>query len=298
MKFVCYKEFDDSAEPVFPGIVYKGKILPLARVVAVAEAFSPKGLLVPEDLNALITLLPLYAKAVKELEKTKALDQIWQEVGVTPAAPLPRPNRILAIGRNYAEHATEMGNEVPQEPIVFLKASTSVIGSNQPIVLSQNIGRVDYEGELAVVIGKTGKDISESEAMSFVVGYTLCNDVTARDQQKRDSARGLPWFLSKSHDTFGPMGPCVVTADEIKNPHALEITVTVNGEVRQQGNTSQMLFSIPKLIAYLSKQLALEPGDVIITGTPPGVGPLSVGDTVEVTIPEIGTLSNTVIEEE
>ncbi|BDI29284.1 2-hydroxyhepta-2,4-diene-1,7-dioate isomerase [Capsulimonas corticalis] len=297
MKFVCYKEFDDPLEPTYPGIMYKGKILPLARVVAVAEAVHPRSLNLPEDLNHLVALLPTYVEAVKELEKGKILDQIWQELGVSPVAPLPRPNRILAIGRNYADHAAEQDADVPIEPIVFLKASSSVIGPEAEIVLPEGVGRVDYEGELAVVIGKSGKNIAERDAMGYVVGYTLFNDVTARDEQKRAFAQSLPWFLSKSYDTFGPMGPCLVTADEIRNPHNLEITTTLNGIVKQQANTSQMLFTIPQLIAFISKRIALEPGDVIITGTPSGIGPIHAGDLVEVRIPEIGSLSNNVVNE-
>jgi 5-oxopent-3-ene-1,2,5-tricarboxylate decarboxylase/2-hydroxyhepta-2,4-diene-1,7-dioate isomerase len=298
MKFVCYKEFDDPQEPTVPGLLYKGKTLPLARVLAVAEAFHPRGLTVPADFSLLIAALPRFAEAVKELEKSRTLDQIWQEAGVTLAAPLPRPSRILAIGRNYAEHAKELGNEAPTEPIVFQKASSSVIADGAPIVLPPHIGRVDFEGELAVVLGKGGKNVSEAEAMSLVAGYTLFNDVTARDEQKRAQARSLPWFLSKSYDTFGPMGPCLVTADEIPDPHKLELTLSVNGEVKQQSSTGGMIFSIPFLISYLSRQMALEPGDVIATGTPPGVSPLHPGDTVEVRIPEIGTLTNPVIGEE
>ena len=298
MKFVCYKEFDDPLEPTFPGLIYKGKTLPLARVVAVAEAFHPRGVQVPDDLNALIGLLPTFSATLKDLEKNKVLDMIWQEVGVTIVAPLPRPNRILAIGRNYADHAKELGNDVPDTPIVFLKPSTAVIASGESIVLPAGKGRVEHEGELAVVIGKAGKNVPEDEAMSLVAGYTLCNDVTARDQQKRDFARGLPWFLSKGYDTFAPLGPCLVTADEIKNPGDLTITVTVNGEVRQRASTSLMIFSIPKLISYLSNQFALEPGDIIITGSPSGIGPIVAGDIVDVNIPEIGTLSNPVVNED
>jgi 5-oxopent-3-ene-1,2,5-tricarboxylate decarboxylase/2-hydroxyhepta-2,4-diene-1,7-dioate isomerase len=298
MKFVCYREFDDPQEPIYPALLHRNKVLPLARVIAVAEAFHPRGLTAPADLDALIARLPSYLEAIKELAQGKALDQIWQEAGVVTVAPLPRPKRILAIGRNYSEHAKELGNEAPDEPIVFQKASSSVIGPGQPIVIPPHRGRVDFEGELAVVIGREGQNVSEAEAMSFVAGYTLINDVTARDEQKRAQARNLPWFLSKSHDTFCPMGPCFVTADEIKDPHALQLTTSVNGEIKQQASTSEMLFSIPKLIAYLSQQMALEPGDVIPTGTPPGVGPLHPGDTVEVYIPEIGTLTNPVIGED
>jgi len=298
MKFVCYREFDDPQEPILPGILHKGRTLPLSRVVAVAEALAPKGLSVPDDPFAVLSRLTGYAAALRDLEKARILDKLWPEAGVTSAAPLPRPHRILAIGRNYAEHAREMGNDAPSEPIVFQKASTSVIASGQPIVLPPHVGNVDFEGELAVVIGAAGKNVSEAEAMSLVAGYTLINDVTARDEQKRAIAKSLPWFLSKSYDTFGPLGPCLVTPDEIPDPQNLLLTLTVNDEVKQQTNTSEMLFSIPALIAYLSRHFALAPGDVIATGTPPGVAPLKPGDIVEVTIPEIGTLSNPVIGED
>ena len=298
MKFVCYKEFDDPQEPVLPGIFRNGKILPLTRAIAVAEALAPKGVSVPDDLNAVMARLPGYVTALRDLEKARVLDKLWLEAGVTTLAPLPRPHRILAIGRNYSEHAKELGGEVPGEPIVFQKASTSVIASGQPIVLPPNVGRVDFEGELAVVIGTAGRNISEAEALSHVAGYTLINDVTARDVQKRAIAKSLPWFLSKSYDTFGPLGPCIVTPDEIPNPQNLTLTLSVNGEIKQQVNTSEMIFSIPALIAYLSQHIALAPGDVIATGTPSGVAPLKPGDLVEVRIPEIGTLENPVIGED
>ena len=298
MKFVCYKEFDDPQEPFLPGVFRNGKTLPLARVVAVAEALAPKGLTVPDDINLVIGRLPSYAGAVRDLERARVLDKLWQEAGVTPAAPLPSPHRILAIGRNYGEHAKELGNDAPDEPIVFQKASTSVIADGRPIVLPPNIGRVDFEGELAVVIGTAGRNVSEAEAMSLVAGYTLINDVTARDEQKRAIGKSLPWFLSKSYDTFGPLGPYLVTPDELPDPMNVQLTLSVNGEVRQQASTSEMLFSIPFLISYLSHRFALHPGDVIATGTPPGVGPLNAGDMVEVRIAEIGTLTNPVIGED
>lgn len=298
MKFVCYKEFDDPQEPFLPGIFYKGKTLPLARIVAVAEALTPRGLSIPNDLNLVVGRLTGYAGAVRDLEKARVLDKLWQEAGVTAAAPLPSPHRILAIGRNYGEHAREMDNDIPDEPIVFQKASTSVIADGRPIVLPPNVGRVDFEGELAVVIGTAGRNVPEAEALSLVAGYTLINDVTARDEQKRAIGKSLPWFLSKSYDTFGPLGPYIVTPDEIPDPQNVQLTLTVNGEVKQQASTSEMLFSIPFLISYLSHHFALFPGDVIATGTPPGVGPLHPGDLVEVRIAEIGTLSNPVIGED
>ena len=234
-------------------------------------------------------------RACAVLLETGQLDDLLLP-GFTPRqAPLPRPNRILAIGRNYAEHAKELGNAVPEEPVVFLKASQSVLGPDQEIQIPAWVGRVDYEGELLVVLGKGGKNIAEADALSHVVGYTCFNDVTAREKSKALQAKGHPWFLAKSLDTFGPLGPHLVTVDEIPDPSDLGVQLTVNGEVKQDGRTSQMIHSIPALITYLSRWFALEPGDVIATGTPAGVGPLAVGDLVEVTIEGIGTLRSAVV---
>lgn len=211
-------------------------------------------------------------------------------------APLPRPNRIFGIGRNYAEHARELGNAVPEdEPIVFLKGSETVVGPNAPIEIPENAGRVDFEGELLVVIGTGGKHIAESDAMKHIAGYSVFNDVTAREIQRAAQDKKRPWFIGKSLDTFGPLGPFLVTPDEIPDPHNLRLTLTVNGETRQNDTTGSMIYSIPFLIAHLSRYFALHPGDVIATGTPSGVGPIVPGDTVTVTVEGVGTLSNPVI---
>ena len=214
--------------------------------------------------------------------------------GTALAAPLI-PGRALCIGRNYAAHAEELGNAVPDEPVVFLKASSCVIGHGEAIVAPEWIGQVDYEGELLVILGAGGENIPESNAMNLVAGYTCFNDVTARAKSKSLQSKGHPWFLAKSRDTFGPMGPWAVPASAFPDPTAIRVSLTVNGETRQTGATAQMLHSIPALIAFLSKWIALLPGDVIATGTPPGVGPLQVGDTVAVTVDGIGTLENPVI---
>lgn len=209
--------------------------------------------------------------------------------------PFLRPNRVIAIGRNYGEHAKELGNAVPEEPIVFLKASNCVIGPNDAIEIPDWVGRVDYEAELLVVIGKGGKNIPEADAMKHVAAYSAFNDVTAREKQRAAQEKKQPWFLAKSMDTSGPLGPYLVTADEIPDPHNLKISLTVNGETKQSDTTGSMIYSIPFLISYLSKWFRLEMGDVIATGTPSGVGPLHPGDTVEVTIEGIGTLRNPVV---
>ena len=296
MKFICYREFDDPEEPIHPGIVIGTKVLPLARVLTVSEAIHPQNLTIPDDLFELIGMLPTFAKVVKDLAASKILDQLWQEVGVTLAPPLPRPNRIFGIGRNYVEHTRETGHEPPlDEPIVFLKASTSVIASGQSIVIPSWAERVDFEGELAVVIGLAGKDIPREQAMRHVAGYTLFNDVTERAMQTRDIAKSQPWFRSKSIDTFGPLGPVLVTADEIRDPAKLTLRTEVNDKVVQEASLRDLIHPVEELIAFLSRHFALEPGDVIATGTPPGIGPLAAGDIVRVTVPEIGTLANPVV---
>ena len=211
------------------------------------------------------------------------------------ACPLPTPHRILAIGRNYADHAKELGNAIPDEPVVFQKANSSIIGPGASIVLPTAIGQVDHEGELLVVIGTGGRDIALDAALGHVAGYSIINDVTARAKSKALQAKGYPWFLAKCRDTFGPIGPFVVAANSLIDQFPLTIDVTVNGEVRQHGTTDQMIHDVAALIHYLSTVTELMPGDCIATGTPSGVGPLVAGDSVTVTISGIGTLTNPVI---
>ena len=211
------------------------------------------------------------------------------------ACPLPAPNRILAIGRNYADHAKELGNAIPDEPVVFQKANSSIIGPGESIVLPTAIGQVDHEGELLVVIGTGGRDIALDAALEHVAGYSIINDVTARAKSKALQAKGYPWFLAKCRDTFGPIGPVVVAASSLAEQFPLTIDVTVNGTLRQHGATDQMIHDVAALIHYLSTVTELMPGDCIATGTPSGVGPLVAGDSVTVTISGIGTLTNPVI---
>jgi 2-keto-4-pentenoate hydratase/2-oxohepta-3-ene-1,7-dioic acid hydratase in catechol pathway len=199
------------------------------------------------------------------------------------------PSKIVAIGRNYHAHAKELGNEVPKEPLLFLKPPSSLIAHGEHIVLPKQSERVEHESELAVIIRKRAKHVSESDALSYVFGYTCANDVTARDLQKKD----VQFTRAKSFDTFCPLGPCIETE---LSPQEQEVRCLVNGAVRQDGNTRDMVFSVAFLIAYISSVMTLEVGDVIITGTPHGVGPLLHGETVEVSISGVGTLSNQVID--
>ena len=172
-----------------------------------------------------------------------------------------------------------------------------MIGPGESVVCPRDIGRVDYEVELAVIVGKSGRRISREEAPSHIAGYTILNDVTARDMQSRDLAEARPWFLSKSPDTFGPMGPCITLPDEIHEPCELDLSLRVNGDTKQKSNTRNMIFNVPELIHRLSKYLTLEPGDVISTGTPEGIGPVAPGDVMEAEVERIGVLRTPVAAE-
>ena len=198
------------------------------------------------------------------------------------------PSKVVCVGKNYADHAKELGGEVPAEPVIFIKPNTTVVGENDPIVLPPQSGNVHHEVELAVVISHLCKNVSVERAHEVILGYTIANDVTARDLQNTDGQ----WTRAKSFDTFCPLGPWIET--EI-DPSNLELTCEVNGEVRQAGNTKDLVRSAHEMVAWISNVMTLLPGDVILTGTPAGVGPINAGDIVEVTISGIGTLSNPVV---
>jgi 2-keto-4-pentenoate hydratase/2-oxohepta-3-ene-1,7-dioic acid hydratase in catechol pathway len=198
------------------------------------------------------------------------------------------PSKIVAIGKNYADHAREMGGEPPAEPVMFLKPSTSVIGPAAPIVYPTLSQQVDFEGELAVVIGRLCRDVPVEKATDVVLGYTCANDVTARDLQRSDGQ----WSRAKGFDTFCPLGPWI---DTEVDPSDLAITTTVNGETKQDARTSLLLHDVGELVAFASAVMTLLPGDVILTGTPAGVGPVVPGDEISVTIEGIGTLTNSVV---
>ena len=260
----------------------------------------------PSDMTALIDLggsaLEAASEAVERSEDPLPLGAVRLH------APVPRPPKnVMCVGRNYREHATEFSrsgfdaserSEVPEHPVIFTKAVSSIVGPEEPIVLDNDpTGTVDYEGELAVVIGRAGRRIAPSDADDHVFGYTIVNDVTARDLQQRH----VQWFLGKSVDTFCPMGPVIVTADELPDIGASRLRTRVNDELRQEAPISELIFDVPSLIATISATTSLEAGDVIATGTPAGAGIgadpprfLSPGDRVEVSIDGIGTLGNPV----
>jgi 2-keto-4-pentenoate hydratase/2-oxohepta-3-ene-1,7-dioic acid hydratase in catechol pathway len=201
---------------------------------------------------------------------------------------LPAPSKIVCVGRNYVEHARELGNEVPERPLLFFKPPSALLAAGEPIVLPAASERVEHEGEIAVVIGRRAKDVAAADAWEYVAGIAALNDVTARDLQKTDGQ----WTRAKGFDTFCPLSALKALGEVDRD--GLEVVCRVNGEVRQHGRVGQMAFPIPVLIEYISKIMTLEPGDVIATGTPAGVGPLADGDVVEVEIPGVARISNPV----
>lgn len=204
--------------------------------------------------------------------------------------PPVEPSKIVAIGVNYRNHAVEMGHEIPKEPLIFLKPSTAVIGHNDFINYPLSSQRVDYEAELAVIIGKKACKVPEERAHEFILGYTCGNDVTARDLQKQDGQ----WSRAKGFDTFAPVGPKIVTDID---PSNLKIESYLNGELKQSSSTSNLIAPVPRLVSFISSVMTLLPGDIILTGTPSGIGPMKDGDLIEVKIEKIGTLKNKVRKE-
>jgi 2-keto-4-pentenoate hydratase/2-oxohepta-3-ene-1,7-dioic acid hydratase in catechol pathway len=252
----------------------------------------------PESMIPLLEAGPdALAAARKAADRSDAVRYPAAQVTLCP--PVPNPRKVICLGRNYKGHAAESGSPPPREPILFSKYATALIGQEQPIVLPAVSQEIDYEAELVVVIGKRGRPRNVDEARAFVFGYTIGNDVSARDwQTKKD---GKQWMVGKTFDTFAPLGPYLVTADEVPEAHSLSIRLRLNGQTMQDANTRDMIFRIEDVIAYLGLVFTLEPGDLIFMGTPPGVGfarkpPvfLKSGDLVEIEIERLGLLRNPV----
>ncbi|MBX5437217.1 MAG: fumarylacetoacetate hydrolase family protein [Alicyclobacillaceae bacterium] len=242
------------------------------------------------------------ARRVVEFARQKdlqAVDFAHPLAAVRRLAPVPRPGKIVCVGRNYHEHVNEMNNQVPTIPVLFAKFSNVICAHGDPVPHPGVSEELDYEAELAVVIGKRGRRIGEQAALDHVAGYTAFNDITVRDWQRRTPQ----WLQGKTFDHCGPLGPVLVTKDEIPDPHSLSIRLWLNGELRQSDNTGRLIFNIPRLISFISQIMTLEPGDVIATGTPGGVGVamnppgfMKVGDIVRVEIERIGVLENKIVE--
>ena len=257
----------------------------------------------PEDLLALLQSdRDIWSVTTSVIEWAGSLDS--EEPFLHPLAevqlgsPLPNPGKIICIGLNYHDHCREQGTDVPERPLLFSKFPTAITGPDSQIAWPADVSQqVDYEAELAVVIGRAGRNIPAEQALEYVAGYMVANDVSARDVQFSDKQ----WIRGKSFDTFCPIGPYLLTADEVEDPHNLAIRCWVNGELRQDSNTLEMIFKIPELLAFISRTSTLLPGDIIITGTPDGVGVfreppvfLKSGDVVEIEIDRLGRLRNTV----
>lgn len=255
------------------------------RVARFAGDDDPRfGVVGDEDGTPTIAVLkgdPLYAGYELTGQKVAIED-------VRLLAPVIPRSKVVCVGRNYAAHAAELGNDVPETPLVFLKPNTSVVGPGDPIVYPAQSSDVHFEGELAVVIGRICKDVPADDVAKVVFGYTVANDVTARDLQQTDGQ----WARAKGFDSFCPLGPWIETN---LDPADLRVTTELGGELKQDGRTSDMVFSVADIIAYVSSFMTLLPGDVVLTGTPDGVGPMQVGDTVSVTVEGIGTLTNQVV---
>lgn len=231
------------------------------------------------------------------LQRIEEVEDPGRKMDVRLGCPLCRPSKIICLGLNYLDHREESGFEKPQKPLLFCKTPNALAGPFDPILLPQSCDQIDWEVELAVVIGQAGKRIPAREALNYVAGFSVLNDVSGRQVQFSDSQ----WFRGKSFDTFAPMGPALVTVDEIENFQNLKLTARVNGEIMQDGNSADMIFDIPTIIAFISQDITLWPGDIISTGTPSGVGIfrdppvlLKAGDVVECQVENIGTIRNTV----
>ncbi len=218
----------------------------------------------------------------------KLTEQQHRLADVRLLAPVLPRSKVVGIGRNYAAHAAELGNDVPSEPLMFLKPNTSVVGPGDPVFYPPQSSDVQFEGELAVVIGRICRDVPAEKAAEVIFGYTVANDVTARDLQRSD----VQFTRAKGFDSFCPLGPWVETELDVSD---LRLQTYLNGDLQQDGTTRDLIFDVPTLVAYVSSVMTLLPGDVILTGTPEGVGPMEVGDEVEVTIAGLGTLTNKVV---
>jgi 2-keto-4-pentenoate hydratase/2-oxohepta-3-ene-1,7-dioic acid hydratase in catechol pathway len=284
MKFITFRK---------PGGPPQAGVLVEDRVISLAGAgFS--------DMFAILTGGALARAKVDNWVYQPSADDVFSLSSVKLLAPIPRPPKFICVGLNYRDHAAETGIEIPKTPTVFSKFSNVVIGPGDPIVLPANSTRPDYEAELAFVIGKGGRHIAAQDWREHVFGYTIVNDVSARDFQMATSQ----WLLGKTFDTFAPMGPAIVTEDEIADPHALEISLEIGGEILQKSNTRELIFQIPEILAHISSVVTLEPGDIVATGTPAGVGfarkpprYLQSGDEVIIKIQGLGELRNPCVAE-
>ena len=288
------------------------------RIATIQTPFGPRAAVLAGesfiDLHASAPSLPANVRQLLEIEpaeRAAAIGAVLQKkdavrydaAKVKFHAPVIDPHKIVCVGLNYKDHAEESGAAIPKEPVLFSKYATALIGHGDNIVLPKVSSKVDYEAELVIVIGKRGRHVSPENAANYIAGYTVGHDVSARDWQLEKD--GKQWMAGKTFDTFAPCGPVIVTSDDVPDPHALPISLRLNGQVMQNSNTDQMIFRSNAIVSYISQVFTIEPGDIIFTGTPPGVGIarkpnpvwLKAGDVVEVEIQGLGVLRNSVVGE-
>jgi len=302
--------FDNSGEAQL-GALIDDKVLVLSATAFYMESISDKDKNIVSDMMSFLVggekALDL-ARKIIEFARSNPDKAKWTDQRLL--APVPNPSKVLLLAGNYAEHVKEGGGTALEKqkttPRVFMKPpSTTVIACQEPIIIPPNAVWIDWEAELAVVMGKTARFVSAQEAYDYVAGYTILNDVSERrlkletDREPREGDRWFDWLNGKWFDTFAPMGPCMVTKDEIPDPHTMRISLSVNGEIKQDSNTGNMIFSVAELIEFISKLVTLEPGDIISTGTPEGTGiargeKLKDGDVIEIELEKIGVLRNPV----
>jgi len=276
------------------------KIIDLPRLSSLGERS------VPSSIDGLISLgstaRTLLEELLSKLSDNQEEQIVLKKDDVALKAPVIAPQKIVCLGLNYRDHAEEGGAAEPDEPIIFMKPRTAIVGPEEPVVRPGFVTELDYEVELAIIIGRKGKNIPVSDAKDYIFGYTVFNDISARDIQFKDGQ----WTRGKSFDTFAPTGPCLTTAEQVGDPNDLRLTTRVNGETRQDSSTRLMIFNVYDIVHHLSRVMTLEPCDIIATGTPAGVAAfmkpepkfLQPGDTVEVEIEKIGTLRNKIVQEE
>lgn len=281
------------------GVEYRGQPYNFSQAWEIYKEIKNKGrgpslnflqLMVEADFFHLDTFL----EVLQTLQEYRPIDDLRVDQYFRYDPPVGRPQKILCIGRNYKAHADELGHTVPEEPMFFSKSPSAIIGHEDAIRLPRSIGRVDYEGEMGVVISKSAFRIERANVFDYIAGYTILIDVTARDLQKSDIKAGKPWFRSKSFDTFCPMGPFLLPKEAVPDLDSVQLELKINGVRKQFASNAEMIFDIPETVCYLSRFLTLQPGDLISMGTPEGVGPLKQGDVVECEITDLGTLRNTV----
>jgi len=279
------------------GVLKNGRIIDLPSLLRMRGDRPPRSL---EDLIVSELKIDEIDRLIDEISDEEMMQITIKEEAAVLKAPILSPPKIICLGLNYRDHAEESGSKIPEEPIIFMKPRTSIVGPEEPVVKPSFVKELDYEVELAIIIGRRGKNIPVSKAADYIFGYTVFNDISARDIQFKDGQ----WTRGKSFDTFAPIGPCITAASQIGDPKNLRLRTIVNGETRQNSSTNRMIFDVYEIIHHLSMVMTLEPCDIIATGTPGGVAAfmkpkprfLQPGDIVEVEIEKIGTLRNPIVE--